>query len=168
LDITQLHARLAERFGEAIAPLAAIEAGDPWIGVKAEAFGEVARFLRDDPEMKFDYLRLVSGVDWTDRISAVYHLYSYPLGHGVTLRVDLDRAAPRVASVAGLWPTADWHERETYDFYGVIFDGHPDLSRIMLPDGWEGHPLRKTEELGGVDTRYKGALVPPVDRRTSR
>jgi NADH-quinone oxidoreductase subunit C len=143
LDITQIHARLAERFGEAIAPLAAPEAGDPWIGVKAEVLKDAATYLRDDPEMQFDYLRLVSGVDWTDRLSSVYHLYSYTLGHGVTLRVDLDRANPRVASLAGIWPTADWLERETYDLMGIVYEGHPELTRILLPDDWEGHPLRK-------------------------
>jgi NADH:ubiquinone oxidoreductase subunit C len=97
----------------------------------------------DDPEMKFDYLRLISGVDWTDRLSSVYHLYSYTLGHGAVLRVDLDRTAPNVASVAGIWPTADWLERETYDLMGIVYEGHPGLTRIMLPDDWEGHPLRK-------------------------
>ena len=72
-----------------------------------------------------------------------------------------------VPSVTGPFPTVDWHERETYDFFGVVFDGHPNLRRILLPEGWEGWPLRKTEELGGVDTRYHGAFMPPVDRRTT-
>ena len=68
-------------------------------------------------------------------------------------------------SLTPLYPAADWHEREAFDFFGVIFDGHPELTRILLPDDWEGYPLRKTEELGGVNTRYKGAFIPPVDKR---
>jgi NADH-quinone oxidoreductase subunit C len=71
-----------------------------------------------------------------------------------------------VPSVTTLFPTADWHERETWDLFGVVFDGHPDLDRILLPSDWEGHPLRKDEELGGVGTSYKGAFIPPVDERT--
>jgi NADH-quinone oxidoreductase subunit C len=82
------------------------------------------------------------------------------------VKVGLHEDDLHVPSVTGLFPTADWHERETFDFYGVVFDGHPDLRRILLPDDWEGWPLRKTEELGGVDTRYHGAFIPPVDRRT--
>jgi NADH-quinone oxidoreductase subunit C len=83
------------------------------------------------------------------------------------VRVGVSGSDPRLPSVTSLFPTADWHERETYDFYGIEFEGHPDLRRILLPDGWEGWPLRKDEELGGVDTRYRGAFIPPVDRRTT-
>jgi NADH-quinone oxidoreductase subunit C len=125
--------------------------------------------LREDDELGFDFLSSLTATDWPERAPrywVVYELYSTVHHHRVRLKVGLPDDDPHVPSVVPAFPTADWHERETYDFYGVIFDGHPDLSRIMLPDGWEGHPLRKTEELGGVDTRYKGAFVPPVDRRT--
>jgi NADH-quinone oxidoreductase subunit C len=97
----------------------------------------------------------------------VYELSSTELHHRLRVKVGLPEEDPRVPSVTGLFPTADWHERETYDFFGVVFDGHPDLRRILLPDDWEGWPLRKTEELGGVNTRFHGAFIPPVDRRTS-
>jgi NADH-quinone oxidoreductase subunit C len=96
-----------------------------------------------------------------------YELYSTAHRHRVRLKVGLSEDDARVPSVTSLYPTADWHERETYDFFGITFEGHPDLSRILLPDDWDGHPLRKTEELGGVNTRFKGAFVPPVDRRTT-
>ena len=72
-----------------------------------------------------------------------------------------------VPSVTPMFPTADWHERETYDMFGITFDGHPDLRRILMPDDWVGHPLLKTEELGGVDTAFRGAFMPPVDRRVT-
>jgi NADH-quinone oxidoreductase subunit C len=82
------------------------------------------------------------------------------------VKVGLAADDPHVPSVTALFPTADWHEREVWDLFGLVFDGHPDLVRILLPDDWEGHPLRKDEELGGVETRYHGAFIPPVDERT--
>jgi NADH-quinone oxidoreductase subunit C len=83
------------------------------------------------------------------------------------VRVGLAEGDARLPSVTAMLPAANWHERETWDFYGIAFDGHPDLTRILLPDDWDGFPLRKTEELGGIDTRYQGAFIPPVDRRTT-
>ena len=126
--------------------------------------------LRDDPDLSFDFLSSVTATDWPGRdprFWLAYELFSSSRHHRLRVKVGLGEADARVPSVAGLFPTADWHERETYDFFGVVFDGHPDLRRILLPDDWEGWPLRKTEELGGVNTRYHGAFIPPVDRRTS-
>ncbi|HOE95472.1 MAG TPA: NADH-quinone oxidoreductase subunit C [Candidatus Sumerlaeota bacterium] len=139
----EIHARLTERFGDAIGPWTEPERGDPHIAVAPGSLHAVCAFLRDDPELQFDYLQLISGVDWTDRLSSVYHLMSLSRGHGVVLRVDLERGNPRVASVADLWPTADWHEREAWDLLGIVYEGHPGLRRILLPEDWEGHPLRK-------------------------
>jgi NADH-quinone oxidoreductase subunit C len=87
--------------------------------------------------------------------------------HRLRVKVGLAGEDPRVASITAMFPTANWHEREAWDFFGIVFEGHPDLVRILLPDDWEGFPLRKTEELGGVDTRYQGGFIPPVDRRTT-
>lgn len=143
MKLSEIHARLSEQFGAAIGDWQEPEAGDGWIQVQPAALHEVCRFLKEDPALRFDYLRLISAVDWTDRFASVYHLYSYANGHGAVLRVDLDRANPRVASVADLWPTADWHEREAYDLMGIVYEGHPEMRRIFLPDDWEGHPLRK-------------------------
>jgi NADH-quinone oxidoreductase subunit C len=126
--------------------------------------------FRDDPGLRLDFLSSVTATDRPDgdpRFWVVYELSSTELHHRLRVKVGLSDEDPRVPSVTGLFPTADWHERETYDFFGVVFDGHPDLRRILLPDDWEGWPLRKTEELGGVNTRYHGAFIPPVDRRTS-
>ena len=126
--------------------------------------------FRADPALRFDFLSSVTATDWPGRdprFWVVYELSSSDLHHRLRVKVGLHEDDLHVPSVTGLFPTADWHERETFDFYGVVFDGHPDLRRILLPDDWEGWPLRKTEELGGVDTRYHGAFIPPVDRRTS-
>ena len=126
--------------------------------------------FRDDPGLRLDFLSSVTATDRPDgdpRFWVVYELSSTELHHRLRVKVGLSDEDPRVPSVTGLFPTADWHERETYDFFGVVFEGHPDLRRILLPDDWEGWPLRKTEELGGVNTRYHGAFIPPVDRRTS-
>jgi NADH-quinone oxidoreductase subunit C len=131
---------------------------------------EVLERLRADEALALDFLSSLTATDWpgrTPRYWVAYELASTVHHHRLRVKVGLPDEDPHVPSVVRLFPAADWHERETYDFFGVVFDGHPDLRRIMLPDGWEGHPLRKTEELGGVDTRYRGALVPPVDRRTS-
>jgi NADH-quinone oxidoreductase subunit C len=143
MSVHEIHNALSERFPGAVDPFQAPAAGDAFIQVVPEHFHEVCTFLRDDPAMRFDLLRLISGVDKGDRLSSVYHLYSIEQGHGVVLHVDVDKAAPNLASVADIWPAADWHEREAYDMMGIIYEGHPDLKRILLPDDWEGYPLRK-------------------------
>jgi NADH-quinone oxidoreductase subunit C len=124
--------------------------------------------LRTRPELGFDFLSCVSAVDGPapdPRFWITYELRSLEHHHRVRVKTGLPANDPRVPSVTPSWPTADWQEREIFDLFGVTFDGHPDLRRILLPDDWEGHPLRKDEELGGVDTWFEGARVPPVDRR---
>jgi NADH-quinone oxidoreductase subunit C len=131
---------------------------------------EALSAFREDPDLSLDFLSSVTATDWPGRVPRywiAYELYSVAHKHRLRVKVGLQDEDPRLPSVTSLYPTADWHERETYDLFGIVFDGHPGLTRILLPDDWEGHPLRKTEELGGVDTRYKGAFVPPVDRRTT-
>ncbi|HEX6330240.1 MAG TPA: NADH-quinone oxidoreductase subunit C [Actinomycetota bacterium] len=126
--------------------------------------------LRADPELAFDFLASVTAADWPGRrprFWIAYDLASIEHRHRVRVKVGVEGEDARVPSVVSLFPTADWHERETYDFYGIEFEGHPDLRRILMPEDWEGWPLRKDEELGGVDTRYKGAFIPPVDRRVT-
>jgi len=105
----------------------------------------VMRRLRDDPALAFDFLQNLTAVDWIkrDAIEMVYHLFSYAHRHTIALKVDLPRATPRVPSVAGLWPSANWMEREQFDLLGVVFEGHPDLRRLLMPDDWAGHPMRK-------------------------
>src|SRR5438105_4592199 len=118
---------------------------DAFCKVQPAKWLDVARMLRDDPELRFDFLQCVTAVDWpkTNVLQVVYHLYSYPLRHSFVVKADLPRDNPTIASVASLWPVADWNEREQFDLLGVGFSGHPDLRRVMLPDDWVGHPMRK-------------------------
>lgn len=122
------------------------EAGDPWIGVPAEHLRAVCLKLRDDPELACDYLRCLSGVDYTETMAIVYHLLSLKHRHTLVLRVDVDRDSPEVDSVQDIWRTANWFEREAWDLLGIRFTGHPNLTRIMMPSDWVGHPLRKDYE----------------------
>ena len=125
--------------------------------------------LRDEPDLAFGFLASVTATDHPGtepRFWVVYELRSVEHAHRLRVKVGLPEDDPHVPSVTPLFLTADWHERETWDLFGIVFDGHPDLDRILLPNDWEGHPLRKDEELGGVGTRYKGAFIPPVDERT--
>jgi NADH-quinone oxidoreductase subunit C len=116
---------------------------DPTFLVPRDELLDVCRWLRDTPEFDLVYLSFVSAIDWPDRFDLVYHLASPAKGHGVTLKVALPKDDARIASVTGLWKGADWHEREAYDLFGVVFDGHPNLRRIMMSADWKGHPLRK-------------------------
>jgi NADH-quinone oxidoreductase subunit C len=143
--------------------------GEVTVIVERDGLIDALTWLRDDPELSFDFLSSLTASDWPQkqpRFWVAYELRSVEHHHRVRLKVGLQEEDARIPSVTGLFPTANWHERETYDFYGIGFDGHPDLTRILLPEGWEGFPLRKTEELGGVNTRYRGAFIPPVDKRT--
>ena len=140
----EIQSALAAKFGESVGALQPPNK-DPWVEVKPAAIREVCAFLKSDPQLHFDCLMNLSTVDWPkkNQIHVVYHLFSYDKRHGFVLKVLLDRAAPTVASVEPVWKSADWLEREQYDLMGVQFEGHPDLRRIMLPDDWVGHPLRK-------------------------
>ena len=142
----EIHACLKAQFGDAIGDWRAPETGDAWVDVVSNRLHDVGRFLREAPELEFDFLRLITGVDRGESLSSVYHLYSYTHFHEITLRVDTPRAAPYVPSVANLWAAAEWHEREAYDMIGIIYEGHPALTRILLPEDWDGYPLRKDYE----------------------
>ena len=113
------------------------------IKLRASLLLPVCEMLQSNPNMAFDYLADVTAVDWQDRIEVIYRLTALARNEKVALRVDLDRDKPVVDSVTSVWKGADFQEREVYDLMGVTFTGHPDLRRILLPDDWEGHPLRK-------------------------
>jgi len=133
------------RFGDRITAAHAYR-GDCTAQVAREALLEVGRFLREDPELLFDLLLDVTAVDYignTPRFEVVYHLYSVARNHRLRLKVRVPENDVRVDSVTPVWRGANWLERETYDMYGIQFDGHPDLRRIYLYDEFQGHPLRK-------------------------
>jgi NADH-quinone oxidoreductase subunit C len=139
----KLHALIQERFGELVE---LVDAVDPYTVIKDVAhFKEVMEFLKNDPRMRFDFLRSVAGVDYpeTNQIASVYHLFSYSLQHAHVVKFYCDRTVPEMPTVMDLWAVANWFERENYDLLGIIYTGHTDLRRIMLPDDWIGHPLRK-------------------------
>lgn len=119
---------------------------EPLIIVPSQHLAAMATHLRDDPDLAFDCLMCLSGLDLPEQFQTVYHLYSMKHGHKCTFRCVLSRDDPAVPSVAGVWRTADWHEREACDMYGIRFEGHPDPRRILCPDDWVGYPLRKDYE----------------------
>ena len=138
----EIHQQLASKFGEKVGPLMPAKM-DAWCLIAADALVDVCKHCKS--ELGFDGLMNLTAIDWPkkNQIEIVYHLYSYSKRHDFVLKVQLDRAKPEVASLECVWKAADWLEREQYDLLGVTFTGHPDLRRLMMPDDWIGHPLRK-------------------------
>jgi NADH-quinone oxidoreductase subunit C len=156
-------------FNEAIERVI-VHRGELTLFVKREALLEVLRTLRDAPSLRFELCSGVSGVDYPNdptgrRLHAVYHLLSMTYRRRIRIEVSVSDDDPHVPSGTDIYPTLNWHEREAWDFFGIIFDGHPALTRIEMPDDWPGHPQRKDYPLGGIPVEYKGAQVPPADER---
>ena len=146
LSFKQVYEKIKAVFPQAVTEVVETP-GDPYAVIEAASIVDVCRWLRDDPEMQFDLCSCVTGADDTKDFWVVYHLYSVPRNHRAVLKAKaLPREAPSVPSVTGVWKAADWHEREAYDMYGIRFEGHPDLRRILLPEDWPGYPLRKDYE----------------------
>ena len=168
---------LAETLGGAgTEPAEAIESvvvdrGELQFNVRREHLVEVCRRLRDEPDLRFELLASVSGVHYPEdagrELHAVYVLLSITHNRRIRLEVTAPDDDPHIPSVVEVYPTADWQERETWDFFGIQFDGHPALTRIQMPDDWPGHPQRKDYPLGGIPVEYKGATIPPPDTRRS-
>jgi NADH-quinone oxidoreductase subunit C len=143
--------------------------GEVTVIVERDELLATLEWLRDG-ELSLGFCSSVTATDWPGsdpRLWVAYELLSVEQHHRLRVKVGLSEGDARVPSVTSIFPTADWHERETHDFYGIEFEGHPDPRPLLLPEGWEGHPLLKTEALGGVNTRYHGAFIPPVDTRTT-
>lgn len=159
----ELGGRLRDRFPDAL-----IAREEVTLTVARERLLDELGWLRNEPDLAFAFVSDVSCTDWPGReprIWMAYHLYSFEHGHRIRVKVGLPEDDLQVPSVTPMFPAANWHEREVFDLFGVVFEGHPDLRRILLPDDWEGHPLRKDQPLGGVVTRYRGATIPPPDER---
>ena len=154
----EIFSRLEKQFSGKVSGFKA-DVPESYLFVGAEEIVEVCRFLRDDADLKFEVLSDQTAVDWPkeEKIQLVYHLYSYSGRHQIVLKVDLPRDNPKIATVENIWKVANWFEREIFDLFGVIFEGHSDLRRILLPEDWEGFPLRKDyieqEEYDGISTQ---------------
>jgi len=142
---------ISRRFG-ASALQATVFRGETTITTERKTLLPLGRFLRDEPGLAFTFLSDLCAVDLhprTPRFQVVYHLFAPAAGHRLRVKVPLDADDPVIDSVTGIWETADWHERECFDLFGIRFRNHPDLRRILLPETFEGHPLRKDFPLGG-------------------
>ncbi|MBK8868285.1 MAG: NADH-quinone oxidoreductase subunit C [Dermatophilaceae bacterium] len=156
-------------YAEAV-PMVVVDRGELTIHVAREHLLVVARTLRDDAPLRFEMCMGVSGVHYPElagaELHAVYHFLSVTNGSKrIRVEVSCPDADPHIPSIVETYPANTWHERETWDMFGIIFDGHPALTRILMPDDWPGHPQRKDYPLGGVPVEYKGATVPPADER---
>ncbi|HID38022.1 MAG TPA: NADH-quinone oxidoreductase subunit C [Calditrichaeota bacterium] len=153
----EIHDQIKTKFPEAI-----LEFDDsvlqPFMKIAPNQLYAVCHYLRDEDTLDFDFLSCLSGVDQGETLATVYHLYSMRHKHKIVLKTEVAREKPEIASVADLWRTADWHEREAYDLFGIIYVNHPDLRRILLPDDWEGYPLRKDyvepDEYNGIQIKH--------------
>lgn len=163
---SDIHQHLEKKFPGKIERVE-LEAKDPFIIVEPAAIQEIGGWLRDEKELAFETLHCLSVVDYPKdgKMEVVYHLYSMKHRHWIVLKVELPREAPKVPTVEVLWPTANWHEREAYDLYGVRFEGHSDPRRIFLPDDWSGHPLRKDWEW---PEKWHGIPVKPPKQMVQR
>jgi NADH-quinone oxidoreductase subunit C len=171
-DVASALARATRSAGiEAAVEKVVVHRGEITFHVRREDLVAVAKVLRDDEKLRFELLSGVSGVHYPDdagrELHAVYHLLSMTHNRRIRVEVTAPDSDPHIPSVVPTYPTADWHERETFDFFGIVFDGHPALTRIQMPDDWPGHPQRKDYPLGGIPVEYKGGSIPPPDQRRS-
>ncbi|RKU28420.1 NADH-quinone oxidoreductase subunit C [Candidatus Poribacteria bacterium] len=160
MNLEEIYQVLKDKFGDAVLALDTELFGDHCIHISPAAIADVCTFLEETDTLAFDSLMCLSGVDFSatdEEFAVVYHLYSMNHRHKVVLKTPLPKTDPHLPSVSHIWKTADWHEREAYDLYGILFEGHTDLRRLLLPDDWEGYPLRKDYQEPDF---YRGMRVP--------
>ena len=148
---------------------AVVDRGELTLFIKAARLVDVAKILRD--QLRFEMCVGVNGIHFPEETSrelhAVYSLLSITRNQRIRLEVCVSEKDPHIPSVVDVWAGANWHERETYDMFGIIFDNHPGLTRILMPDDWAGFPQRKDYPLGGIEIEYKGATIPAPSQRRS-
>jgi NADH-quinone oxidoreductase subunit C len=158
MDVKEIYASLEKLFPGKVGELKA-DVFEPYLFVDPAAIVEIGRFLHSAAGFRFEVLSDLTALDWPkeEKIQIVYHLFSYTHNHQIVLKVDLPRDNPKISTLENVWKVANWFEREVYDLFGVIFEGHSDLRRIMLPEDWVGYPLRKDyveqEEYDGISTQ---------------
>lgn len=158
MDIKDIYNLLKSVFEEGIGEPVTDKPVDPFMIIDAKKINGVCLFLRDEERLQFDYLSCLSGVDFDkDNLAVVYHLYSFAQNHKLVIKAVVPKSEPNVPTVSDIWAAAEWHEREAYDLVGINFENHPDLRRILCPEDWEGHPLRKDFK---VPEFYNGMKVP--------
>ena len=150
-----------------------VQNGELTLHVKREKLEEVARILRDNSNLQFEMCLGVSGVHYPEQsgreLHAVYPLLSISRNRRIRLEVSVPDSDPHIPTLVEVWAGNNWHERETFDMFGIIFDGHAGLTRILMPDDWAGHPQRKDYPLGGIPVEFHGATIPaPSERRSYR
>ena len=167
-DLADQLERAYPEFNDAIEKVI-VDRGELTLHIKREKLIEVAKVLRD--KLLFEVCLGVSGVHYPEdkgrELHAVYPLLSMTNNHRIRLEVSVPDSDAHIPSLVEVWAGNNWHERETYDMFGIIFDGHPALTRILMPDDWPGHPQRKDYPLGGIPVEYIGATVPAPDERRS-
>ena len=167
-DVADDLERAYPAFSQAIERIV-VDRGELTLHVKREKLVEVALVLRDS--LKFEMCMGVSGIHYPENIGyelvAVYPLLSMTNNRRIRLEVSVSDSDAHIPSLVEVWAGNNWHERETFDMFGIIFDGHPGLTRILMPDDWQGHPQRKDYSLGGIPVEYKGATTPPPSDRRS-
>lgn len=148
-----------------------VDRGELTLHIAREHLPTLAQVLRDDAQLRFEFFSGVSGVHYpTDtgkELHAVYHVASITHNRRLRLETTAAESDPHIPTVTPVYPGADWHERETFDMFGLVFDGHPHLTRVLMPDDWPGHPQRKDYPLGGIPVEYKGTTVEPPEERRS-
>jgi NADH-quinone oxidoreductase subunit C len=167
-DVADALERAYPEFHEAIERVV-VDRGELTLHIRREKLFEVAKILRDNEALRFEVCLGVSGVHYPEdkdrELHAVYPLLSMTHNRRIRLEVSAPDSDPHIPSLVEVWAGNNWHERETYDMFGIIFDGHPALTRILMPDDWPGHPQRKDYPLGGIPVEYIGATVPAPDNR---
>jgi NADH-quinone oxidoreductase subunit C len=161
MESIQIAEKIKEQFPDEVLEIKEFR-GQASVTLKKEKILDIGRYLHDDPELGLDYLVDVCGVDYQGkkdkRFEVVYHLYSMKHRHMVRLKAVVGEEDTKIDSVMPVWAGANWHEREAFDMYGIIFNGHPDLRRVLLPEDWEGYPLRKDYPVKGPEKEWAGFL----------